>query len=146
MAFRSSPGFHVHHDGPAARPASAATGRSSTCWVTGFRASEGGRTLTGLGGTPAGPGTVGTAAPRDGRLLQARTGVNGVVDEFAVNPDGSLTCLGPVTVPDAADGEGVAPPHHGRGASQGSQSRQTPTRTDRSPDRRRTARRTARPM
>ena len=79
MAFGSCPSFRVHHDGTAAQPAFAATGQSRNCWVaricdllyvsnvgsptlTGFRAPEGGRTLTDLGDTPADPGTVGTAA------------------------------------------------------------------------------------
>jgi hypothetical protein len=37
-----------------------------------------------------------------------QTGVNGIVDEFAVHPSGSLTQIGSVTVAGAVGGEGIA--------------------------------------
>ncbi|MCC9307779.1 lactonase family protein [Kitasatospora sp. RB6PN24] len=116
--------MRIHHDGTASQQAFAPTGQSATCWIvrigdllyvsnagsstlTGFRATDEGRTLTALGNTPTNPGTVDTAASPDGRYLYAQTGVKGIVDEFAVNADGSLTGLGSVTVPDAVGGEGI---------------------------------------
>ncbi|WP_329485872.1 lactonase family protein [Kitasatospora sp. NBC_01246] len=63
--------------------------------------------LTALGNTPTHPGTVDAAVSSDGRHLYARTGVDGVVDEFAVDPDGSLTALGSQTVPQGVGGEGI---------------------------------------
>jgi hypothetical protein len=37
-----------------------------------------------------------------------QTGANGIVDEFSINPNGSLTSIGSVTVPGGAGGEGIA--------------------------------------
>jgi hypothetical protein len=37
-----------------------------------------------------------------------QTGAHGIVDEYRVGDDGSLTPLGSVTVPDAVGGEGIA--------------------------------------
>ncbi|GAA1942047.1 lactonase family protein [Kitasatospora viridis] len=116
--------LHVHHDGTATQQALAATNQSATCWVTRIgdllyvsnagsstvttiRATDDGHTLTPLGNTPTDPGTVDTAATHDGHYLYVQTGGNGIVDEFAVQGDGSLTALGSVTVPDAAGGEGI---------------------------------------
>jgi hypothetical protein len=36
-----------------------------------------------------------------------QAGAQGLVDEFAVQPDGSLARIGSVTVPSAAGGEGI---------------------------------------
>jgi hypothetical protein len=40
--------------------------------------------------------------------IYVQTGKAGLVDEFAVAADGSLTALGSVTVPGGAGGEGIA--------------------------------------
>ncbi|MGV9270065.1 lactonase family protein [Kitasatospora sp. NPDC003701] len=116
--------FAVHPDGTASQEAFAPTGQSATCWIvavrdllyasnagsstlSGFRTSDHGRRLTALGNTPTNPGTVDAAVSSDGHYLYAQTGVNGIVDEFAVNDDGSLTPLGSRTVPGGAGGEGI---------------------------------------
>ena len=69
--------------------------------------SGGGGQLTLLGATATDPGTVDASASPDGRFLYVQTGASGIVDEFHVNPDGSLTEIGTVTVPGAAGGEGI---------------------------------------
>ncbi|WRZ95487.1 hypothetical protein OHB54_44605 [Streptomyces sp. NBC_01007] len=78
--------------------------------LSGFRTSDHGRRLTLLGNTPTHPGTVDAATTPDGHYLYAQTGVNGIVDEFAVNDDGSLTPLGSRTVPGGVGGEGIVAP------------------------------------
>ncbi|MEV8034913.1 beta-propeller fold lactonase family protein [Streptomyces sp. NPDC086182] len=119
--------FTIHRDGTASQEAYAATGQSATCWIvaarsllyasnagsstlSGFRTSDHGRRLTLLGNTPTDPGTVDAATTPDGRFLYVQTGVNGIVDEFEVNHDGSLTPLGSRTVPGGVGGEGIVAP------------------------------------
>ncbi|MCX4744264.1 lactonase family protein [Kitasatospora sp. NBC_01287] len=116
----------IRPDGSAEQQAFAATGQAATCWVvavdgllytsnagsatvSGFRPGDGGRQLTALGNTPTDPGTVDAAASvtEAGRYLYVQTGGNGIVDEFAVGREGSLTAIGSVTVPDAVGGEGI---------------------------------------
>ncbi|WP_329577404.1 lactonase family protein [Kitasatospora sp. NBC_01250] len=114
----------IHPDGTATQDAFAATGQAATCWVvavrdllyasnagsstlSGFRTADHGRRLTALGNTPTDPGTVDAAVSANGHFLYAQTGVNGIVDEFAVNDDGSLTALGSQAVPDGVGGEGI---------------------------------------
>ena len=46
------------------------------------------------------------ASPR-GDFLYVQTGANGIVDEYSVNGDGSLTAIGSVTVAGAVGGEGI---------------------------------------
>ncbi|MFF0410332.1 lactonase family protein [Kitasatospora sp. NPDC004745] len=116
--------FAIHRDGTASQEAFAATGQAATCWIvgvrdllyasnagsstlTGLRTADQGRRLTVLGNTPTDPGTVDAAVSSNGRYLYAQTGVNGVLDEFAINGDGSLTRIGSQTVPGGAGGEGV---------------------------------------
>ncbi|MER8187592.1 beta-propeller fold lactonase family protein [Kitasatospora sp. NPDC094015] len=116
--------FTVHRDGTATQEAFAATGQVATCWIvavrdllyasnagsstlSGFRTADRGRQLTALGNTPTNPGTVDAAVSSDGHYLYVQTGVNGIVDEFAVNHDGSLTALGSRPVPGAVGGEGI---------------------------------------
>ncbi|MFJ4672274.1 lactonase family protein [Kitasatospora purpeofusca] len=116
--------FAVHPDGSASQEAFAATGQSATCWIVavrdllyassagsstlgGFRTADHGRRLTALGDTSANPGTVDAAVSSDGHYPCAQTGVNGTVDEFAVDEDVSLTPLGSRTVPGGAGGEGI---------------------------------------
>ncbi|MFB7618926.1 lactonase family protein [Kitasatospora sp. NPDC056181] len=116
--------FTIHHDGTATQEAFAATGQAATCWIvgvrdllyasnagsstlTGLRTADRGRQLTVLGNTPTDPGTVDAAVSSNGRYLYAQTGVNGILDEFAINDDGSLTPIGSQTVPGGAGGEGI---------------------------------------
>ena len=115
----------IHRDGTARQTAFAATGQSATCWVvavgdllyasnagsnsiSGFRASDRGRRLTALGYASTDPGTIDAAASPDGRFLYVQTGVNGIIDEFTVNRDGTLTQLGTATIPNGAGSEGIA--------------------------------------
>ena len=65
-----------------------------------------GTTLTPLGNTATHGGTV-DAASAGGRYLYVQTGAEGIVDEFKVEANGSLTALGSVTVPGAVGGEGI---------------------------------------
>ncbi|GAA2813325.1 hypothetical protein GCM10010441_42520 [Kitasatospora paracochleata] len=114
----------VNRDGTVTQEASAATGQAATCWIvavrdllytsnagsstlTGFRTADHGRSLTALGNTPTDPGTVDAAVSSDGHYLYAQTGVHGILDEFAINDDGSLTALGSQTVPNGVGGEGI---------------------------------------
>jgi 6-phosphogluconolactonase (cycloisomerase 2 family) len=99
------------------------TGQQATCWVapargylyasnagsasvSGYSDADGGLTLLATTGTD--PGTVDASAAPGGRFLYVQTGGNGIVDEFSVAPDGSLSPIGRVTVPGAAGGEGIA--------------------------------------
>ena len=116
--------YTLHRDGTLTQLATVATGQAATCWIaaagrnlyasnagsatlTGLRASSTGA-LTVLGQTGTGPGTVDAAASPDGRYLYVQTGAVGAVDAFRVQPDGSLTPIGSVPVPDATGGEGIA--------------------------------------
>jgi hypothetical protein len=115
----------IRRDGTAQQTAFAATGQSATCWVvaigdllyasnagsatiSGFRASDHGRQLTALGYASTDPGTIDAAASSNGRFLYVQTGVNGIIDEFTVNSDGTLTQLGTAAIPDGAGSEGIA--------------------------------------
>jgi hypothetical protein len=99
------------------------TGQAATCWVapagkylfagnagsgseTGFTSSGTGQ-LTSIGNTATDKGTVDAAAAAGGRFLYVQTGAAGIVDEYSVAPDGSLTQIGSVTVPGAVGGEGI---------------------------------------
>jgi DNA-binding beta-propeller fold protein YncE len=99
------------------------TGQAATCWVataggflfasnagsadeSGFTSSAGGQ-LTLLGATGTDAGTVDASAAAGGRFLYVQTGGAGIVDEFAVGGNGSLTPIGSVTVPGAVGGEGI---------------------------------------
>jgi DNA-binding beta-propeller fold protein YncE len=96
-------------------------GQTALCWVTRVRgllfasnagsadvtAYSGDGQLTVLGATGTDPGPVDSAASRGGRFLYVQTGGNGIVDEFAVGQDGTLTEVGSVTVPGAVGGEGI---------------------------------------
>jgi 6-phosphogluconolactonase (cycloisomerase 2 family) len=100
------------------------TGQAATCWVapaqgyfyasnagsasvSGYQAAPNGN-LTSLGApTGTNPGTVDASASVDGQFLYVQTGGNGIVDEFHVNTNGSLTGIGSVTVAGAVGGEGI---------------------------------------
>jgi Lactonase, 7-bladed beta-propeller len=99
------------------------TGQTATCWIAPAREflfasnagspSESGISVGAHGQlslvstTTTDKGAVDAAASTNGRYLYVQGGLNGVVDEFRVNGDGSLTSLGSVTVPGAAGGEGI---------------------------------------
>jgi 6-phosphogluconolactonase (cycloisomerase 2 family) len=102
---------------------SAGTGKAATCWVapagpflfasnagsadvSGYTSSPGGQ-LTLLGATGTDAGTVDASAAAGGRFLYVQAGGAGIVDEYSVGADGSLTGIGSVTVPSAAGGEGI---------------------------------------
>ena len=115
--------FRLHRDGTVTQLDSVANGQPGLCWVTpagnffftgntasnstsGYQSSFNGQ-LTLLGSTPTDPGTVDGSATANGRFLYVQTGGSGIVDEFQVNGNGSLTEVGSVTVKDAVGGEGI---------------------------------------
>jgi hypothetical protein len=116
--------FTMHHDGALSLIDRAATGQAATCWIVSdgpefYASNAGSSTLSGyaddgsgtlrpLGTTGTDPGTVDAAVTPDGGNLYVQTGANGIVDEYRVNPGGSLTAIGSVAVPGAAGGEGIA--------------------------------------
>lgn len=115
--------FVVHPDGTLTRVAEVTTGQQATCWIVidgehvyASNAGSGslsgytiGRdaSLTGIGTTGTGAGTVDAAVTPDGRFLYVQTGAAGAIDEFAVAPDGSLRKVGTVTTPGAVGAEGI---------------------------------------
>jgi 6-phosphogluconolactonase (cycloisomerase 2 family) len=112
--------FSLDRRGALHQLASTPTGQAATCWIVNvngrFYVSNAGsgtisifdQALRPLGRTATHPGTVDSAPSPDGRFLYVQTGGDGGVDAFRVNPDGSLTPAGSVTVPGAAGGEGIA--------------------------------------
>jgi hypothetical protein len=116
--------FTMRADGTLRQLDSVPTGQQATCWVVGtgnrfYASNAGSGTLSGyrtarsgalspVSVTSTDAGTVDATITRDGRYLYAQTGAAGIVDEFAVNRDGTLRSIGSVTVPDAVGGEGIA--------------------------------------
>lgn len=116
--------FTINHDGTVTLADRAATGQAATCWIVRdgsafFASNAGSGTLSGygddgrgalqpLGTTATDAGTVDAAVSPDGQYLYAQAGAAGIVDEYRVNPGGSLTAIGSVTVPGAVGGEGIA--------------------------------------
>jgi len=115
--------FRLHRDGTVTQLDSVANGQPGLCWVTpagnffftgntasnstsGYQSSFNGQ-LTLLGFTPTDPGTVDSSATANGQFLYVQTGGKGIVDEFQVNGNGSLTEVGFVTVAGAVGGEGI---------------------------------------
>ncbi|MEY9931760.1 6-phosphogluconolactonase (cycloisomerase 2 family) [Catenulispora sp. GP43] len=115
--------FRINRDGTLAPLRTAATGQQATCWITAvgdllyvsnagsatvsiYRAGRDG-SLHPVGTAATDPGTVDSAASRDGRYLYVQTGGEGILDAFAINPDGTLTPIGSETVPNAVGGEGI---------------------------------------
>lgn len=115
--------FDLERDGTLNTLDSLASGQTGLCWVapagslfftgntganstSGYESSATGH-LTLLGATPTDPGTVDGSATPSGRFVYVQTGGNGIVDEFQVNGNGSLTEIGSVTVAGAAGGEGI---------------------------------------
>lgn len=116
--------YRIEPSGTLVPVASVPNGQAATCWVVGTRnlyfASNAGSatvstyqggpfgSLALIGNTPTDPGTVDAAVSPDGQNLYVQTGGNGVVDEFQIGFDGSLTSIGSATVPGAVGGEGIA--------------------------------------
>jgi DNA-binding beta-propeller fold protein YncE len=114
--------FQINSDATLTQLDSVATKQAATCWVTpaagfyytsnagsatlsGFSDALGGQ-LTLLGNTGTHPGTVDGASV--GGNLYVQGGLEGTVDEFAVQSGGALESIGSVVVPGAAGGEGIA--------------------------------------
>jgi len=115
--------FALGSNGTATLLDSVASGQNATCWVapaqgylfasnagsanvSGYLAAPNGN-LTLLGATATDAGTVDASATGNGQFLYVQAGGNGIVDEFQVNANGTLTSLGSVTVTGAAGGEGI---------------------------------------
>jgi len=115
--------FALADDGFVTLLDSVGTGQKATCWVarvdgtfyvsnaasgsvSGYQVGWDGQ-LALLGQTSTDPGTVDAAGSADGQFLYVQTGGNGIVDEFQINPDHSLTAIGSVKVANAAGGEGI---------------------------------------
>jgi 6-phosphogluconolactonase (cycloisomerase 2 family) len=115
--------FTLNKSGKLTPVQDAATGQAATCWiattgsdiytgnagsstVSAYRTS--GESLTALGNTAAGKGTVDLTTSPDGEYLYARGGGDSTINEFRVNSDGSLTAIGAAAVPGGAGGEGIA--------------------------------------
>jgi 6-phosphogluconolactonase (cycloisomerase 2 family) len=115
--------FRLHRDGDISPIASVATGQAATCWVTHignhfYSSNAGSASLTQVDSSTrgalsfvanntTGPGTVDASPSSDGAFLYAQTGGNGAVDGFRVAPNGSLTPIGTVIVPNSVGGEGI---------------------------------------
>ena len=115
--------FTLNGNGSLTSLSAVPTGEAATCWiapaqgflyasnagsasVSTYRSSFGGQ-LSLLGQTGTDPGTVDASASDGGQHLYVQTAGNGIVDEFQVNGNGSLTNLGSVTVAGAVGGEGI---------------------------------------
>jgi 6-phosphogluconolactonase (cycloisomerase 2 family) len=116
--------FGLNHDGTLTPISALASGQSGLCWVTatgsllytgntganstsGYVSSASGQ-LSLLGATATDPGTVDGSVSSDGHDLYVQTGGNGIVDEFQINANGSLSEIGSVLVSGAAGGQGIA--------------------------------------
>jgi 6-phosphogluconolactonase (cycloisomerase 2 family) len=116
--------FNLNPNGTLAPISVLASGQTGLCWVTatgsllytgntaanstsGYVTNASGQ-LSLLGATPTDPGTVDGSVSSDGHFFYAQTGGKGIVDAFQINAGGSLTELGPVLVPGAVGGEGIA--------------------------------------
>ena len=115
--------FTLNWNGTVTPIDTALTGQAATCWIAQARgfyyaSNAGSASLSGyssswhgqlsfVGQTTTDAGTVDAAASSGGQYLYVQTGGNGIVDEFAVNANGSLSAIGSVTVPGAVGGEGI---------------------------------------
>ena len=116
--------LRLHADGTLTVLSTVATGERGTCWVIRsgnhlFTTNPGGPSVSTLtlhaGAAPTvtsttttHAGTVDPAISHDGRFLYVETGAAGIIDEFAVHPDGSLTSIGSIALADGIGAEGLA--------------------------------------
>lgn len=116
--------FRLNRDDSLTLVSRIATGQQATCWiVTGpdalYASNAGSATISSVavsrhgelkyaGTTTTDGGTTDATVTSDGHNLYVQTGAKGVVDEFSINRDGSLTQIGSVTVPNAIGAEGIA--------------------------------------
>jgi 6-phosphogluconolactonase (cycloisomerase 2 family) len=115
--------FALNRNGTVSLLDAVPSGQVATCWVaqadgyfftsnpgsasvSGFQEHFGGQ-LSLLGDTTTDPGTVDASPSANGQYLYVQTGGNGIVDEFHVNGNGTLTEIGSVTVAGAVGGEGI---------------------------------------
>ena len=115
--------FTLNPDGTISLIDAVPSGQPATCWIasaqgyffasnaggpseSGYQAAPNGQ-LTLVGSTTTDPGTVDASASTGGQFLYIQTGKNGIVDEFTVNANGTLTPIGSVTVTGATGGEGI---------------------------------------
>jgi 6-phosphogluconolactonase (cycloisomerase 2 family) len=116
--------FNLNRNGTLSPISVLASGQTGLCWVTatgsllytgntaanstsGYVSSAGGQ-LSLLGATTTDPGTVDGSVSSDGHFLYVQTGGNGIVDEFQLDGNGSLTEVGSTLVPGAVGGQGIA--------------------------------------
>jgi len=118
--------FSLNPNGTVSLVDSVGTGEMATCWVSeahgyfytsnaasatvsGYQEASNGQLTLLTPTTSTDPGTVDSSASVGGQFLYVQTGANGIVDEFQVNANGSLTKIGTVTVapPTAEGGEGI---------------------------------------
>lgn len=116
--------YQVNADGTLTSIGSTPTTQKGTCWVVSdgsllFATNPGSASVTSLTASPNATATVvsqtgtdaGTVDPvvsADGRYLYVETGAAGIVDEYAIHSDATLTRIGSVTVANAAGAEGIA--------------------------------------
>jgi 6-phosphogluconolactonase (cycloisomerase 2 family) len=115
--------FDLYPSGTVSLVDTLGNGQSATCWVASaqgffYTSNAGSADLSGygesfagelslIGNTTTDAGTVDASATPDGQFLYVQTGGSGIVDEFHVQPDGSLSEIATVTVPGAVGGEGI---------------------------------------
>ena len=116
--------YRLNRDGTLTSIGTVPTTQKGTCWIVSdgsllFATNPGSASVTGLTASAAGPatvvsqtatdaGTVDPAVSADGQYLYVETGAAGIVDEYAVHSDATLTSIGSVTVANAAGAEGIA--------------------------------------
>jgi DNA-binding beta-propeller fold protein YncE len=113
--------FALHADGTLTLVDRVVTGQAATCWIVGngshlyvdnagsgsvstFDVTDNG--ILDRGTTATDGGTIDAAL--SGGNLYVQTGAAGIVDEFAIGTDGTLSPIGSVTVAGAVGGEGIA--------------------------------------
>ncbi len=115
--------FSLSPNGVATELDSVVTGQSATCWVAAadgnlYASNAGSATVSQFqdstagvlsleGSTATDPGTVDAAGSANGNFLYVQTGMYGIVDEFQIASNGSLSEIASVTVAGAAGGEGI---------------------------------------
>ena len=120
--------YVVNSNGTLTAEHSLADGQAALCWITNARGVDyvanagsnnlsayrelpgGGLSLVGTTGVVAstGAGPIDMAASPNGQYLYAEAGGAGMVDEYGVNPDGTLTSIGSVTVTPGFEGIAVS--------------------------------------